>query len=149
MLFEHAGFLMALGLNGHLKDMAFMDVYEYLVKCHEMTSVGLLLGIAATYRGINYRYQNSLALIFFLIIIFDAGTMDISTTKLMGIHVEALLPPTSIELDIPQNIQVAALLGVGLLYQRTAHTHITQVLLSEIGIILLLCIRKYINVVLK
>lgn len=75
--------------------------------------------------------------------------MDISTTKLMGIHVEALLPPTSIELDIPQNIQVAALLGVGLLYQRTAHTHITQVLLSEIGIILLLCIRKYINVVLK
>lgn len=149
MLFEHAGFLMALGLNGHLKDMAFMDVYEYLVKCHEMTSVGLLLGIAATYRGINHRYQNSLALIFFLIIIFDAGTMDISTTKLMGIHVEALLPPTSIELDIPQNIQVAALLGVGLLYQRTAHTHITQVLLSEIGIILLLCIRKYINVVLK
>lgn len=48
---EHAGFLMALGLNGHLKDMAFMNMYEYLVKCHEMTSVGLLLGIAATYRG--------------------------------------------------------------------------------------------------
>lgn len=62
------------------------------------------------------------------------GTMDVSTTKLMSIHVEALLPPTSIELDIPQNIQVAALLGVGLLYQKTAHTHMTQVLLSEIGI---------------
>lgn len=48
---EHAGFLMALGLNGHLKDMPFMYVYEYLVKCQEMTSVGLLLGLAATYRG--------------------------------------------------------------------------------------------------
>lgn len=48
---EHAGFLLALGLNGHLKDMPFMNMYEYLVKCHEMISIGLLLGLAATYRG--------------------------------------------------------------------------------------------------
>lgn len=56
-----------------------------------------------------------------------------ATTKLMSIHVEALLPPTSIELDIPQNIQVAALLGVGLVFEGTAHRHIAEVLLSEIG----------------
>ena len=62
-----------------------------------------------------------------------AGTMDVATTKLMSIHVEALLPPTSIELDIPQNVQVAALLGVGLVFQGTAHRHIAEVLLSEIG----------------
>lgn len=61
------------------------------------------------------------------------GTMDVATTKLMSIHVEALLPPTSIELDIPQNVQVAALLGVGLVFQGTAHRHIAEVLLSEIG----------------
>lgn len=48
---EHAGFLMALGLNGHLKTLSYMSVYEYLVKCNEMTSVGLLLGISATHRG--------------------------------------------------------------------------------------------------
>lgn len=48
---EHAGFLMGLGLNGHLRDMPFMNIYEYLVKCNEMISVGLLLGLAATYRG--------------------------------------------------------------------------------------------------
>ena len=59
--------------------------------------------------------------------------MDVATTKLMSIHVEALLPPTSIELDIPQNIQVAALLGVGLVFEGTAHRHIAEVLLSEIG----------------
>jgi anaphase-promoting complex subunit 1 len=59
--------------------------------------------------------------------------MDVATTKLMSIHVEALLPPTSIELDIPQNVQVAALLGVGLVFQGTAHRHIAEVLLSEIG----------------
>lgn len=50
---EHAGFLMGLGLNGHLRDMPFMNIYEYLVKCNEMISVGLLLGLAATYRGIH------------------------------------------------------------------------------------------------
>ncbi|KDR08910.1 hypothetical protein L798_00564, partial [Zootermopsis nevadensis] len=108
---EHAGFLMALGLNGHLSNLAHFNTYEYLIKCHEMTSVGLLLGVAATKRG----------------------TMDMAATKLMSIHLEALLPPTSIELDIPQNIQVAALLGIGLVFEGTAHRHIAEVLLSEIG----------------
>ncbi|CAH0400129.1 unnamed protein product [Chilo suppressalis] len=108
---EHAGFLMALGLNGHLRDMPFMNMYEYFVKCHEMISIGLLLGLAATYRG----------------------TMDVQATKMMSIHLEPLLPPTSIELDIQQNILVAALLGVGLIYQDTGHIHYAQVLLNEIG----------------
>lgn len=44
-----------------------------------------------------------------------------------------MLPPTSLELNIAQNIQVAALLGLGLLYQGSAHRHIAEVLLSEIG----------------
>lgn len=51
VLTEHAGFLMALGLNGHLNTLAVLNKFEYLVKCHEMTSVGLLLGIAASKRG--------------------------------------------------------------------------------------------------
>jgi anaphase-promoting complex subunit 1 len=42
---------MALGLNGHLNNLAELNTYEYLIKCHEMTSVGLLLGVAATKRG--------------------------------------------------------------------------------------------------
>lgn len=69
------------------------------------------------------------------------GTMDVQATKMMSIHLEPLLPPTSIELDIQQNIQVAALLGVGLVYQGTMHTHYARVLLAEIGeVILLNCI---------
>ncbi|XP_055843307.1 anaphase-promoting complex subunit 1 [Episyrphus balteatus] len=108
---EHAGFLMALGLNGHLKTLSFMSIYDYLVKCDEMTSVGLLLGISATHRG----------------------TMDTTTTKLLSVHIEALLPATALELDIPQNIQVASLMGIGLIYQGTAKRHIAEVLLQEIG----------------
>ena len=59
--------------------------------------------------------------------------MDVSTIRLLSIHVAALLPPTSTELDIPHNVQVAAVLSVGLVYQGTAHRHIAEVLLSEIG----------------
>ncbi|XP_011861283.1 PREDICTED: anaphase-promoting complex subunit 1 isoform X2 [Vollenhovia emeryi] len=108
---EHSGFLMALGLNGHLKNLAPLSTYEYLADCHEATSVGLLLGLSATHRG----------------------TMNVSMTKLLSLHVETLLPPTSIELNVQQNVQVAALMGVGLVYQGTAHRHISHALLSEIG----------------
>ncbi|XP_017852968.1 anaphase-promoting complex subunit 1 [Drosophila busckii] len=107
----HAGFLMALGLNGHLKSLSFMSIYKYLVNCDEMTGVGLLLGISAAHRG----------------------SMDTKTTKLLSVHLEALLPATAMELDIPQSTQVAALMGIGLLYQGSAKRHIAEVLLQEIG----------------
>ncbi|EDV34305.1 uncharacterized protein Dana_GF21034 [Drosophila ananassae] len=108
---EHAGFLMALGLNGHLKTLSFMSFYKYLVKCDEMTNLGLLLGISAAHRG----------------------SMDTKITKLLSVHLEALLPATAMELDIPQSTQVAALMGIGLLYQGSAKRHIAEVLLQEIG----------------
>jgi len=47
---------MALGLNGHLNNLAELNTYEYLIKCHEMTSVGLLLGVAATKRGETHTW---------------------------------------------------------------------------------------------
>lgn len=61
------------------------------------------------------------------------GTSNSSLTKVLSIHVEALLPPTSMEIDIAQNLQVAALMGIGLIYQGTAHRHMTEILLAEIG----------------
>lgn len=59
--------------------------------------------------------------------------MDNTTTKLLSVHIEALLPATALELDIPQNIQVTCLMGIGLVYQGTAKRHIAEVLLQEIG----------------
>lgn len=76
-----------------------------------MTSIGLLLGVSAA----------------------KLGTMDMSVTRLLSIHVPALLPPTSTELDVPHNVQVAAVVGIGLVYQGTAHRHTAEVLLAEIG----------------
>lgn len=64
---------------------------------------------------------------------FRLGTMDVTTTKMLSIHIDALLPPTSAELDLPHSAQVAAILGVGLVYQGTAQRRMAEVLLSEIG----------------
>ncbi|KAK7104440.1 anaphase-promoting complex subunit 1-like [Littorina saxatilis] len=108
---EYAGFLMALGLNGHLPNLDTLNKHDYLSKGHEMTTIGILLGLSAAKRGM----------------------MDLATTKILSVHVPALLPPTSTELNIPHNVQVAAVLGVGLVYQGTAHTHMAEVLLAEIG----------------
>lgn len=64
---------------------------------------------------------------------FRRGTMDINVTKALSVHVSALLPATSTELNIAHNIRVAAIMGVGLLYQCTGHLHMAEVMLSEIG----------------
>ncbi|KAM4607119.1 anaphase-promoting complex subunit 1 [Polymixia lowei] len=108
---EYAGFLMALGLNGHLTKLATLNIHDYLTKGHEMTSIGLLLGVSSA----------------------KLGTMDMSITRLLSIHIPALLPPTSTELDVPHNVQVAAVVGIGLVYQGTGHRHNAEVLLAEIG----------------
>lgn len=108
---EHAGFLMALGLLGHLRELSTMTIYDYLAKGHETTSVGLLLGLAAANRG----------------------SMNPSVAKMLSIHVPALLPQTSAEIDVAQMVQVAAVVGIGLVYLGTEHRRITEVLLGEIG----------------
>ncbi|XP_046858377.1 anaphase-promoting complex subunit 1-like isoform X2 [Xenia sp. Carnegie-2017] len=108
---EHAGFLMALGLTGHLSNLAIMNVHNYLSKGHELTSIGLLIGLAATKRG----------------------TMDAATTKMLCIHIDALLPPTSAEIEVSVNVRSAAIIGIGLVYQESGHRLMTEVLLSEIG----------------
>lgn len=40
---RHGGFLLALGLNGHLKNVAKIMPYNYLTPKHPMTSIGFLL----------------------------------------------------------------------------------------------------------
>ncbi|XP_064487230.1 anaphase-promoting complex subunit 1-like [Ornithodoros turicata] len=108
---EHAGFLLGLGLNGHLAKLDTMAIHDYLLKNHELTSVGLLLGLAASRKG----------------------SMDLAGTKLMSIHIEALLPPTSTELDVHSSVRVASVMGLGLLYAESGHRHMAEILLGEIG----------------
>ncbi|KAK0047655.1 anaphase-promoting complex subunit 1 [Biomphalaria pfeifferi] len=108
---EFGGFLMALGLNGHLPKLCTFNIHEYISEGNELVTIGILLGMSAAKRG----------------------SMDQTVIKALGVHVSALLPPTSVELNIAHNTRVAAILGVGLLYQGTGHLYMAEVMLSEIG----------------
>jgi anaphase-promoting complex subunit 1 len=107
---KHAGLLLGLGLNGHLKTIAKWLSFKYLTPKHTMTSVGLLLGLAASYMG----------------------TMDTLVTRLLSVHVTRMLPPGAAELNLSPYTQTTGLMGIGLLYYSTQHRRMSEVMLSEI-----------------
>ncbi|KAA8899256.1 hypothetical protein FN846DRAFT_990300 [Sphaerosporella brunnea] len=107
---RHAGFLLGLGLNGHLRNIAKWHAYNYLTPKHTMVSIGLLLGISASF----------------------LGTMDATITRLLSVHVTRLLPPGSADLNITPLTQTAGVMGIGLLYANTQHRRMSEVMLSEI-----------------
>ena len=54
----YAGFLMGLGLNGHLSSLNAFYLFEYLQQKHEVTVIGLLLGLAvARYANVTLHSQ--------------------------------------------------------------------------------------------
>ncbi|KAF2252639.1 hypothetical protein BU26DRAFT_453048 [Trematosphaeria pertusa] len=107
---RHAGLLLGLGLNGHLKNIAKWLSFKYLTPKHTMTSVGLLLGLSASYMG----------------------TMDTLVTRLLSVHVTRMLPPGAAELNLSPYTQATGLMGIGLLYYNTQHRRMSEVMLSEI-----------------
>ncbi|KAG9140780.1 hypothetical protein Leryth_006968 [Lithospermum erythrorhizon] len=107
----HAGLLLALGLHGHLKVLSITDVYQYYSLEHESTTVGLMLGLAASYRG----------------------TMQPAISKSLYVHIPARNPFSFPELELPTLLQSAAVMSVGLLYEGAAHPQTMQILLGEIG----------------
>ncbi|OQV00370.1 hypothetical protein CLAIMM_05874 [Cladophialophora immunda] len=107
---RHAGFLLALGLNGHLKTLAKWVAFKYLTPKHTMTSVGLLLGLSASF----------------------LGTMDTLITRLLSVHVTRLLPSGAAELNLSPLTQTTGIMGIGLLYYNSQHRRMSEVMLSEI-----------------
>lgn len=107
---RHAGFLLALGLNGHLKGMAKWVAFKYLTPKHTMTSIGLLLGLAASYMG----------------------TMDSLITRLLSVHVTRMLPRGAAELNLSPLTQTTGIMGIGLLYCDSQHRRMSEIMMSEI-----------------
>ncbi|KAG9245464.1 hypothetical protein BJ878DRAFT_18018 [Calycina marina] len=107
---RHAGFLLALGLNGHLKSVAKWVAFKYLTPKHTMTSIGLLLGLAASY----------------------LGSMDSLVTRLLSVHVTRMLPPGAAELNLSPLTQATGIMGIGLLYCNTQHRRMSEIMVSEI-----------------
>lgn len=107
---RHAGFLLALGINGHLRSLAKWLAFKYLTPKHNMTSIGLLLGLSASY----------------------IGTMDTLITRMLSVHITRMLPQGAAELNVSPSAQTAGLMGIGLLYYNTQHRRMSEVMLSEI-----------------
>nr|XP_029143708.1 anaphase-promoting complex subunit 1 isoform X4 [Arachis hypogaea] len=107
----HAGLLLALGLHGHLRVLSITDIYQYFNQEHESTTVGLMLGLAASYRG----------------------TMQPAISKSLYIHIPGRHPSSYPELELPTLLQSAALMSLGILYEGSAHPQTMQALLGEIG----------------
>lgn len=102
------------------------------------SSDNINISIKLFFGNIKFFFKPIHINMFILFIIFMcspkiSGSMDTEITRMLCIFIESLLPPTTIELDMSQNLQIAALLSIGLLYQKTAHRHIAEALLSEIG----------------
>ncbi|KAK1284173.1 Anaphase-promoting complex subunit 1 [Acorus calamus] len=107
----HAGLLLALGMHGHLRVLTITDVYQYLSQEHDITTVGILLGMAASHRG----------------------TMNPAISKMLYLHIPSRHPSSFPELELPTLLQSAALMAVGLLYEGSAHPLTMKFLLGEIG----------------
>lgn len=108
---EHAGFLYALGLTGHLREMLTWHTFAYLTPKHDLTSIAILLGLSAA----------------------NIGTGNRHVTKLIAVHTPALLPTPGVDLNVPLITQAAGLSGLGLLYIGTRNRRMAEVCLSQIS----------------
>ncbi|KAG5109684.1 hypothetical protein JHK82_038907 [Glycine max] len=93
----HAGLLLALGLHGYLRVLAVTDIYQYFSQSvcvssvvptmqlqeHESTTVGLMLGLAASY----------------------GGTMHPAISKTLYFHIPVRHPSSYPELEVPTLLQ--------------------------------------------
>uniref|UniRef100_A0A452YX07 Anaphase-promoting complex subunit 1 n=1 Tax=Aegilops tauschii subsp. strangulata TaxID=200361 RepID=A0A452YX07_AEGTS len=109
--FTHAGLLLAFGLHEHLRVLTMTDAYRYLSQEHDITTLGLLLGLATSHRG----------------------TMHPAISKMLYFHVPSRHPSSTPELELPTLLQSAAVMGIGLLYEGSAHALTMKILLGEIG----------------
>lgn len=91
--------------------MTTTDLTDYLTQGTITTTVGIFLGMAANKRG----------------------SCDPSISKMLCLHIPSLLPPSFTPMDIASSVQAAAVAGIGLLYQGSAHRLMTEFLLNEIG----------------
>ena len=108
---SHGGFLLALGLRGHLTALEMTDLYEYLTEGTVTTTVGVLLGMAANKRG----------------------SCDMAISTMLFLHVPSLIPQHFSAIDVASAVQTAAVTGAGLLFQGSSHRMMTEFLLNEIG----------------
>lgn len=109
--YTHAGMILSLGLTGQLSCLAATDLYRYLAQEHDATIISVLLGMSAAKRG----------------------SMDATISKMLFLHMPSRHPCNYPELEISSLVQAAALTGVGLLFQGSAHRLMAEIMLEEMA----------------
>ncbi|KAH9123048.1 hypothetical protein AeMF1_005867 [Aphanomyces euteiches] len=109
----HAGFMMGLGLLGHLHSLSQSSIYQYLSMDNELTSVGILLGLAAS------------------TVCNKDPTLERTVSRILSLHIPSLLPPAFSHVNITPSAQTAAVIGLGLLYHGSGNRNMTEILLAE------------------
>lgn len=109
----HAGMLLALGLGGYLPVLRKTDYYQYLVPRHELTAIGLMLGLGAG----------------------NVACADENISKMLCLHVRPFNPSgfSVPEFYITVNVQTAAALGLGLLHMGSCDNFLLDGLFTELG----------------
>lgn len=109
---SHAGMLLALGLGGFLPALRNTDLYQYLLPRHDLTSIGLMIGLASGNRG----------------------SMHEKVTKMLQVHIRAFNEPgfSMPEFTVPVDVQTAAVLSLGLLYESSHKSSILEGLFLEL-----------------
>ncbi|OQR88909.1 meiotic check point regulator-like protein [Achlya hypogyna] len=110
----HAGFLFGLGLQGQLQCQSPTTTYKYLSLGDELTSVGFLLGTAAS----TLHHPKDM-------------NVERAVAKMLSMHIPSLWPPSFSHLHVPPSAQTAAVMGLGLLYLGTGNRLMTEFLLTE------------------
>ncbi|KAK8066265.1 Negative regulator of mitosis [Apiospora hydei] len=116
--FFHSGLQVACPSHGKPKGSTHLGscvakwvAFKYLTPKHTMTSIGLLLGLAASY----------------------IGTMDSLITRLLSVHVTRMLPRGAAELNLSPLTQTTGIMGIGLLYCSSQHRRMSEIMMSEIS----------------
>ncbi|PLW23072.1 hypothetical protein PCASD_10528 [Puccinia coronata f. sp. avenae] len=108
---RHAGYLLGLGLNQHLRSINRVQIFRYLETKHEMTSIGVLIGLSSAF----------------------IGTADPRVSSIIAAHVPAMHPTESIQLQVSPLTQSAGFVSFGILHMGTANRRLSDGMLREMG----------------
>lgn len=108
----YSGFVYGMGLSGHLANLEDWQFYESLVSSNSRGTVAALLGVSASKRG----------------------SRDSKLTKVLSVHIKALLPAEAHDTQlVPPEVERAALISMGLLYMGQGVLHLTEALICELN----------------
>lgn len=106
-----AGFVLGTGLSGHLSNIEDWQFYESLVKANTEGMLAALLGLSASKKG----------------------SRDSKLTKVLSVHVRALLPEDAQNtLLVNPIVEQSALIAIGILFLKHEDRYITGVFTREL-----------------